>query len=292
VRIGPPVGDAKTRQSYFRLLRGSIKSNPVTQSLLIQQEAFTQLVRLYAYTLAEQTADVSAGGLGPARVLARFDNAETVPRNSAAIVERTFGQGKVMMVLTSADTEWTDWPKDLTYVPFVNDMLKYVCRPTAQKGTDLVGTEIVHSVGARLAAARVSFQPPVAADEGPAELEERQDGASRVFVYKDTRSAGIYQLKLELPTRQDPDEPSQELQTVMFARNVDPMEGRLAVAGKEDLDGYLTVKFQYKDQLRAGTAGRKDTVGRQTEYWKAALALMLVVLAVEVFLGQRFGHYQ
>jgi len=28
-----------------------------------------------------------------------------------------------------------------------------------------------------------------------------------------------------------------------------------------------------------------------SEYWKAALAAMLVVLAAEVFLGQRFGHY-
>ena len=292
VRIGLAAGDAKRRQSYVRLLRGSIQNEPVTRSFLIQQEAFTQLVRFYAYTLVEQTADVAAGDFGPARVLARFDNADTTPRHSPAIVARTYGEGVVVMVLSSADKEWTDWPKDFTFVTFVNDMLEYISRPTAQKGTDLVGKEIVHSVGGRLAAARVSLQPPAAAAEGPAELEERQDGASRVFVYKDTRSAGIYQLKLELPTRQDEAEPSRQLQTVMFARNVDPMEGRLEVAGEAELRGYLAVEFHYKNQLKAAKAGQEDTVTRQTEYWKAALALMLVVLAVEVFLGQRFGHYR
>jgi len=50
------------------------------------------------------------------------------------------------------------------------------------------------------------------------------------------------------------------------------------------------VKFEYRDRLKP--QAEQVTAASEREYWKLALAAMLLVLAAEVFLGQRFGHYQ
>ncbi len=283
-RIGPPVGDARAREKFVRLQSDSIAAEAVMRTFQGRRAQFTQLVRFYAYTPVERIPPAGATAqAGPVRVLARFDNTEAAQAQSPAVLARAYGDGTVMMVLTSADKEWTDWPKDFTYLAFVNDMVEYVSRPAAQGFTDLVGRQIVHVLGPRMAAARATLQTPAFPAEDIIALEGRQIGASRAVAYEKTRYAGIYQLKLQL---------ADETSTALFARNVDPMEGHLEVAGQQDLGGYLQAEFEYHDQLAPAAAEAAPTATPRKEYWKAALALMLVVLAAEVFLGQRFGHYQ
>ncbi|KKK95470.1 hypothetical protein LCGC14_2672480, partial [marine sediment metagenome] len=113
-------------------------------------------------------------------------------------------------------------------------------------------------------------------------LIDQRGTLRRSVQHNDTRRAGIYKLTLKLPD---------ETKTVMFARNVDPSEGRLARASEEELRGWLGVDFVYEDKLAPATAETAVRTPRG-EYWKAALIAMLLVLAVEVFLGQRFGHYR
>lgn len=284
VRIGAPVGDARRRQKFVRLLRDSIANEAVMRTFQGRRAQFTQLVRFYAYTPVEQIpAAAATGTLGPVRVLARFDDHDGEPVHSPAVVARAYGDGAVMMVLASADKEWTDWPKDFTYVAFVNDMVEYVSRPAGQGFTDLVGREIDYVIGPEMAAARATLQTPAFPAEDVIALEGRQLGASRAISYQNARHAGIYQLKLEL---------ADETRTALFARNVDPVEGRLEVASQQDLGRYLQAEFEYQDRLTPAGAEAAPTGASRREYWKAALALMLMVLALEVFLGQRFGHYQ
>jgi len=283
VRIGPPAGDARKREKFVRLLRESIANEAVMRAFQGRRSPFTQLLRFYAYTPVEQIAPSAAQArLGPVRVLARFDNTDVGPRHSPAIVVRGYGKGTVAVVLTSADKDWTDWPKDITYVAFVNDLLEYVSRPGAQGFTARVGQPISYSVDPGRATARISLQTPAFPAEDVVGLEGQQVGPDRVVTYENTRHAGTYQLRLDLPDRTE---------TVMFARNVDPREGRLDVASEADLLGYLGTEFEYQDRL-SPTPAEAPTGSPRREYWKAALGLLLVVLALEVFLGQRFGHYQ
>jgi hypothetical protein len=81
-----------------------------------------------------------------------------------------------------------------------------------------------------------------------------------------------------------------ETRTMLFARNVDPSEGRLEVADEQALRGFMQTDFSYTNRLDPAAAA-PATLAQRSEFWKAALAAMLMVLAAEVFLGQRFGHY-
>jgi hypothetical protein len=286
VLLGMNVADTARREKYYRLAADSIAEDFVMRSFQGKRANFTKLVRFFGLSLVEEIAPAApSSGLAPARVLARFDNSDTNPANTPAIVARSYGSGTsagtVMAILSSADKEWTDWPKDFTFVPFVNDMLDYISRAGGLDYTALVGRPITYVAGADLMGATARLQTPAFPAEDEQTLAGSQQAAGRLISYDDTHHAGIYPLKLELPG---------ETRTVLFARNVDPIEGRLEVASEQELRGFLGVDFHYVDKLGSGPAVA-GIVQPKREYWKAALAALLVVLALEVFLGQRFGHY-
>ncbi len=282
--LGPPVEKDHAELQFVRLLKDSISGDPVMRTFQGERSEFTRFVRFFGYVPARTLAPPTASaGLGPVRVLARFDNAEGEAVHSPAVVSRDYGQGVVMMVCTSADTEWTDWPKDFTFLPFVNDALDYISRSGGDGRTGRVGQRIDYAISPDEAAAKALLRTPAFPAEDVVMLEGRWVGAQRQLSYEDTRHAGAYELQLKLPD---------ETRTVLFARNVDPREGLLQrAAGEQTLRGWLGVEFTYVDRLKPAEEASAD-VGEHREYWKLALALMLVVLAVEVFLAQRFGHYR
>lgn len=283
MQIDAPAGDARRRTKFVRLSPKSIANESVMRTFQGKRSQFTQLVRFYAYTPMKQSAlSASAAEIGPVRVLARFDNTDTSARHSPAIVARAYGRGEIMMICTSADKEWTDWPKDLTYLSFINDMVEYLSRRDGLKFTALVGRQIDYTVASERAAARITLQTPAFPAEDVIALAGRPLETGRAITYKNTRYMGIYQLKLETPD---------DVQTILFARNIDPLEGRLARITKKELQGQLPLEFEYHDRLTPAGTETAGAAGRG-EYWKAALAAMLLILAVEVFLAQRFGHYK
>src|SRR5260221_7480976 len=58
------------------------------------------------------TLAASSGSSTPAQFGDRFP----------AIVSRAVGGGKVVLINSSADTAWTDWPKHKTYVPWLHGL--------------------------------------------------------------------------------------------------------------------------------------------------------------------------
>ena len=282
MRIAAPVGDARKKDKFVRLLRGSIKES-VMRTFQGRRGQFTQLVRFYVYTPMERSGlPAAAADLGSVRVLARFDNTDATPQHSPAIVARAYGRGEVMMICTSADKEWTDWPKDLTYLSFVNDVVEYLSRQGGRNFTASVGRQIDYTVASDMASARVTLQTPAFPAEDVIALDGQRLETGRVITYQNTRHTGIYQLKLDL---------AGEVRTVLFGRNTDPLEGRLNRISEKELRGQLPLEFEYHDRLTPAGAEAAAAAERQ-EYWKAVLAAMLLILAVEVFLGQRFGHYR
>ncbi|MHC4716545.1 MAG: BatA domain-containing protein [Planctomycetota bacterium] len=279
LKIGAPVVD-RTRRKFVRLLRGSVANDRVMRSYSGRRSQFTQFVRFYGYTPSAPAPPSASPKLGPVCVLARFDNADVNPVHAPAVAVRRYGKGKVMMICSGADVEWSDWPKDLTFLPFVNDAVEYLSRPGAADAAERVGEPIRFPLPPDMAAAKALLQPP--RSDIPVPLTNPRIAARRVLTYADADAAGIYRLLLTLPD---------EKRTVLFARNVDPAEGRLDKAGPDKLREWLGVEFTYRDQLTPAAAEVAVTSERG-EYWKAALAMMLVVLAAEVFLAQRFGHHR
>ena len=106
----------------------------------------------------------------------------------------------------------------------------------------------------------------------------------RELCYPPAVEAGVYTLQLL-------DAGGAQVEELLYARNVDPAEGNLRIAGDDEVAAALgTEKFRHEKRLLASAPESVETKPKK-EYWTWAIVAMLIVLALETFLGQRFGHY-
>ncbi|MHC4983756.1 MAG: BatA domain-containing protein [Planctomycetota bacterium] len=283
-----PRGDPKRGTEYFRMkavddpAARTVRGKLLRFAHLADIDA-TDFIRFYAFTPAKVPKT-----LGPAdqrqapsprpTILARFDD----PVSSPAIVYRPFGEGKVLMYYTSANRRWNDWPvsgADKYYLPAMNDMVRFLVRAPEPSLNGLAGAPLTIPVPRRLRGAEARL----------AGLVDRADEISRSWKdlggrlrCEDTWRAQGYEISFSRPGR--------PTESACFARNPDPLEGQLEPAGKSALDGLIRGEYEY-------VARRDDTelealwTGPEREYWKWALAAMLVFLACETCLSQKLGHY-
>ena len=110
-KLGTPWGEGAESSTSWRL--GSVDAaHPVTRLFGPRGAASLASARFSrAYGL-----DVPDG----ARVLASFDDGR------AALVEKAFGKGKVLLFASSADAAWGDFPKRKAYLLFVHQMVRYL----------------------------------------------------------------------------------------------------------------------------------------------------------------------
>lgn len=280
-QIGAPVSDAGERRKFVRVKPDSIDvKNQIMNCFADKNIGYAKIVPFYGYTPVTEIAPNGASPKrGPVQVLAKFDNTGSSPENSPAVLTRKVDNGCVLMVATSADIEWTDWPKLPNYLCFINDAVDSVSRLEGHQYTDRVGRRISYNLGPEHASAQVTLETPAFPNQDLITLEPDKDKAT--VTYDAPRQAGFYTLQLK----------QADIKQVLFARNVDPAEGRMETTSEAELKKALGVEFTFINKMAPADSGPSVAeTGR--EFWKAALAAMLLVLAAEVFLGQRFGHYQ
>ena len=71
-----------------------------------------------------------------ADVLMQFDN------GSPALLERSVGQGRVMLFASSLDTEWNNLPLQGLYLPFAHESLRYLAQATEKERAYRIGDVI------------------------------------------------------------------------------------------------------------------------------------------------------
>ena len=124
-----------------------------------------------------------------------------------------------------------------------------------------------------------------------AEITNRLDAGlgelfGRELRFERTGRSGIYELTV----------PAAGGRTVFFARNPDPLEGNLAYNGREDLVAAIgepkdPIPWTYRKRSAAAASADISATTDAREYWLWAMGALLGLLAVEIFLAQRFGHY-
>lgn len=241
--------------------------------------AFTRYVDCVPAPAEEEleNGDEANGRQRPASVLAVFDDGQARP----AILERSFGDGKVLLVATSCDKDWNNWPDHPTYVPLMVELMQYVARPSESQGGLTVGAPL------EIPLDPARFQPD-ALIRTPAYPAEREfgvtaapstDGQSLVLRWDRTAVSGVYQVVLTQRGGQE--------ETRLLAVNLDPEESDLTPATEADLRAALTeVPFAYAQGLEGLSA---DGALARVEFWRAFLIAAAVVLMTEQFLAWLFG---
>jgi hypothetical protein len=236
-----------------------------------------------------QRAEPQLEGLTPgdvpghraARVVARF-GAPGSTEADPAIVERPFGDGRVVLVTTTADKEWHHWPDHPTFLPVIMELTRHVARRTDSGLSHHVGDAIELPLDGAL------FEPD-AVIRTPAYPNERETSVTAVMTndgrglrlrWERTDRPGIYRF---LVRRREGGESA-----LLSAVNIDPQESDLTLADEAELRRALgDVPFEYINGIDALTEVGADA---RVELWRLFLFAAVAFLMTEQVLAWWWGR--
>ncbi len=195
-----------------------------------------------------------------AHVLGRYDTGDPF------LIERVYGRGKIVVMTSSFNTEWSDFPVNEIYLPFLYQLAKYGVRSETSKKQFLVGEAV-----------------PFTGESGD-EWEVSAPGDQIFKVEIEDNGRGLLR-ETELPGNYRAVLGNQEF---VFSVNVEPEESDLASRDPEEFYASVTqpVSQIQDDGYRASMEANKETENRQ-KMWRIILILIVLLLAFETFYANR-----
>lgn len=162
---------------------------------------------------------------------------------SPTLVEKTLGEGRVLLLTTSVDRDWTDLPIRPGYLPLMQQIFRHLGRAVESKREAQLLVGGVRRLKVDAASERVElFTPKGERDFGRAELGAKGE----VDITVD--APGFYRLRAA-----DARGTWRNLDGLGFAVNLDPAESRLK-KGKLEVAAALAAKADGRPQRRVDLA--------------------------------------
>ena len=163
----------------------------------------------------------------------------------------------------------------------MTDLMTYLAR-AGKSLTAPVGPSIVVEIPHGWSDAAAMLVTPRYPKEEEIPLRPADDSPG-LLKYDRADEAGVYSLQMR--------QPGGDQRQVLLARNIDPAEGDLTPSGQ----GLLTAAFGGEEftyrPMESATEAANFRSESSKEYWIYLAAALLGLLALELYLGQRFGHY-
>ena len=194
----------------------------------------------------------------------------------ALLVEQNVGAGKVMLVTTSADRDWSDLPVKTVFLPLIQSLTQYLAggkRGNLDAGI-AVGDVKKLSFPANFVGRNLRVTKP---DKQNTEVTIAGEKDRAIAALDDNDEAGIY--RLSLPAGGDKDSGVPQI----YAVNAPFLESRLEEIGAAELAAKLKpIRTEVLD-----AAALKEG-GKRVDLALPLLAMLIVTLLLEGWLGQRF----
>ncbi len=196
------------------------------------------------------------------------------PTGDPAITRHSLGQGQVVVITTTADSQWNALPQKPAYIPLVHELLAGTVDVGERWLNLTVGQPLELPPGLRLLGPPRFFDP----ENKPIALEAESRG-SEPPVYRSAplENPGVY--RLELGGR-----------VIPVAVNVPPDEADIRVmpaAALRQALGNIELDV-YGDSLPVEALASNDS----SDFGWTLMLLLLIVAGVESALALRFGHYR
>ena len=229
-----------------------------------------------ARTNADQRAGLEAGApdeAGPPQIIAKFTH------GAPAIIERTYGLGRVVMFASTADTAWNDFPVRPSFVPLIHRTLGAMVQRQDEGLNVRVGQKFVRRLASELLDKEARVFKPRQTD---ALLEQRRIEMVNgwpTLQYDGTDLSGIYEVAVG-DTRG----------ALRFAAQPDAGESSLDELSSEQkkllsASAHLVEwapNISLKDQMQRARSG--------AEFWLPIVILALLIAGAETFLAQWFSR--
>jgi hypothetical protein len=227
---------------------------------------------------SESTTPGEGEGRSPARVALRYQD----EAGSVAVIERSYGRGRVMLVTTTCDRDWTNWPEQPSYVVAMLELAQFLGKSTSGFGQVAVAEPIRLNVPAELFQSEAVVKSPSYPSRAEVELRgtPAPETGQLVFVWEDTLEPGPYRFEL----RRRGGDATDRIVSV----NVDPRESDLKKLSEAEVRQALPgVEFQYVTS--SGEFEKRSDIGRR-ELWPTMLVLAVFALMLEQGLAWWFGR--
>jgi hypothetical protein len=237
------------------------RDHPVFRDLREAGTDSLRSVEVYAYLRLE------AGPESNTAVSLRFSNGDP------ALVEQTVGQGRVMLLATSLDNVWSDFPLHPMFVPLAHEIIRHTARLSAEAPAySIPSTVSLREVARGQADGGSNRIWTILGPDGTREVPEGEAESDFLVL----RRPGIYEMR-------------QANRTHRLAANPDPRESDLTQLSAEDEALWLSAARAPSEeaQAQAGAAMGPEQARRQSAWWYLLL-LALVIAVVEAYLANQF----
>jgi len=264
-----------------------VGSHPIFRVLSGKRNSFLPMVAIEKYFGVPETWEPTPDST--VEVIARLRN------GAPLVVERRFGEGRVVAFLTTAAPVWNNWARNPSFVVAMQDLQAYLAQRSEESETRLVGSRLTFQLDPEQYQAQVRFLTPAQSlspapappgtSGGPAngglyEARLTPEGPLEVSL-SDTPLSGIYEAQL---SRLDG-----ATEHRAFALNVDPEEGNL-----DALDGpQLAARLKGVDYTYEQAASFQYDVGEAEHgnLWRYVLYALVVLLILEQLLAWSASYH-
>lgn len=199
----------------------------------------------------------------------------TLANGDPFLIEKKIGAGRVLLITTAADRDWSDLPLKTAYVPLVQSMARYLSRTEAGQFDSgiAVGESKSFSLGAENAGRKIAIVKP---DGKSREIDLTPQGERAAATFRENDLSGIYRASLPSLPAASAESPG------LYAVNPPFLESRLKAIREEELLAKLR-------PIRADVIPL-EAVEKSGEKVDLALPLVFLIMATlvaEGWLAQR-----
>jgi len=269
----PPLMDAELKIANFDIVQ---PNHPVMSFFKGMDAPIIERVKVFNWFTGELSKKQLDSGV--TSVIARLGgDGEGAP----AIVERQFGQGKVLLFNMPPDNDWSNWPNDQSYLITMMELVNYAAKRLTQSGNAEVASALRYHVDTAKYMLKGKLTKPEAE---PTVVDARPVDDSKRIAFEisrdDVMRRGFYELELTRYTG--------ETERILFGVNIEPTESDLGRVDETTLQNRLgDANVEFVDGRATLSQGAQ--AGRR-EIWQTILIALLIALALEQFLGWQFGR--
>lgn len=285
-------GDA-SRDDQFTLLQDKNFEHPI--AALWNDPASSGTLNVHFYRMFDLTplGDEKQGPdtvktaegveIGRPRTVLRFASSEAGQPGRPAMMERTWGAGRVVLFASTADTAWNDLAAHANvFVPLVHRTLGWIVSRQDDGLNVRVGQPFAWRADNRLIGKEALIARPGASADDASAVEPRRiglNGSTPMLTYDDTGYAGAYHVKIA----------AEEPLSLVFATQPDSSESLLNEIAPAQLDelGKVADVTRWQTNQNLADLIQKTRVG--TELWKYLAFAALILATAETILAHFFS---
>jgi hypothetical protein len=272
--FGEAHGDAGQQEQFFTL-QGKDYDHPIVSIWRDPAAGSLATAHFYrAFTLQPAKSAPSRSEAGPPAVVLNYADGQP------AIMERTWGFGRVVQFSSTADSAWNDLCIRPVFVPLLHRTLGALVTRQEENLNLRVGANLRAVMDAELVGKDLRVQPPGAKSEAASLQRVLAVNGVPLLQFEATERAGVYAV------RQGDD----AIPLLRFAAQADPAESNLQQLSPLDwkaLDGVAQV-FHWSPGVSLRGELQRERTGH--EFWMAIALLGLVAAVVETILGNHWSR--